>query len=69
MKESQVIIAVEGGVVVEVLSNVHDLDAIIVDYDAMEDWGKAEKEADGIRGFVHTQREEGNTATEFVEIC
>jgi len=68
MKEPKVIIAVESGVVVNVVSNVHDLSVIIVDYDAMEAWGDEEKEADKIRDFVHVQGVKGNTATEFIEI-
>jgi len=69
MKEPKVIIAVEGGVVVNVVSNVHDLGVVIIDYDVMETWDDEEKKADKIRDFVHVQRVvNGNTATEFIEI-
>jgi len=68
MKEPKVIIAVESGVVVNVVSNVHDLGVVIIDYDVMETWDDEEKEADKIRDFVHGQRDKGNTATDFIEI-
>jgi len=68
MNERKVIIRVEGGVVTNVYSNVHDIDAVVVDYDCEDDWNDEQREADGIIESIWEQRENGNIVTDFIEL-
>ena len=68
MKDSKIIIVVEGGTVCSVYANIPTLRVVILDHDNDREFDNDQREAQGIITYVQEQRAEGNTAVDFIEV-